>query len=122
MRKILVFIFSVVFIPHSTKCFSEVTKKAEDSVNKFLQELEEDEEYNNYNCIEKIIGRRGILMNLIYHGRDLEYKEALAGHYVKYNENKEKTKIEYIDLVKKMVDRKYEIKDINDILDKIMKS
>ena len=122
MRKILVFIFSVVFISHSTKCSTELKIKAEESVNKFLHELGEDEEYNNYNFFYKIFGRKGILMKLIYHGKDLEYREALAGHYVKYNENKEKTKIEYIELAKKMVDRKYKKEDINDVLDKIMKS
>ena len=123
MRKILVFIFSVVFISHSTKCSSEVKIKAEESINnKFLHELVEDEEYNNYNFFYKFFGRKGIIMKLIYHGKDLEYREALAGHYVKYNENKEKTKIEYIELAKKMVDRKYKKEDINDVLDKIMKS
>ena len=58
-------------------------------------------------------------MNLLFHRRDLEYREALAAHYVKYHENKENTKADYIDLVKTMVGKDYKKEDIIDILDKI---
>ena len=118
MRKIFVFIFSVIFVLHLTNCSTEVKESNNYSVNNLLHELE-DEEYKNYNMVEKIFGRKGILMNLFYHRRDLEYKEALAGHYVKYQENKENTKADYIDLVKTMIGKGYKKEDIMDILDKI---
>ena len=121
MGKIFLFIFSVIFISHLTKCSAEVKKKKDDdSVNKFVHGIDEDEEYNNYNFFEKIFGRRGIIMYMMYHGRELEYREALAGHYVRYRQNKEKTQTRYVDLVKTMVENKYSKEDINDILDKIM--
>ena len=119
MRKNFVFIFSVIFVLHLTKCSTEVKENNNYSVNNLLHELEDDEEYKNYNIVEKVFGRKGILMNLFYHRRDLEYKEALAGHYVKYQENKENTKADYIDLVKTMVGKDYKKEDIIDILDKI---
>ena len=119
MRKNSVFIFSVIFVLHLTKCSTEVKENNNYSVNNLLHELEDDEEYKNYNIVEKVFGRKGILMNLLFHRRDLEYREALAAHYVKYHENKENTKAYYIDLVKTMVGKDYKKEDIIDILDKI---
>ena len=88
-------------------------------MQKIFDESNDDSEYNNYNFFEKIFGRKGVIMNLLYHGKDLEYKQELAKHFVENNANKEKTKIDLIDLVKKMVDRRYKMRDIENIVDKI---
>ena len=115
MRKAFVLIGTEIFLFHLVKCSTEVNKKEKQFMD-FVNSLKDNEEYNNYNFFWKIFGRRGIIMEALNHKRDLECKEEIIRSYVKYNANKERTNIELIQLIGKMIDKGYKLKQIEEFL------
>ena len=115
MRKAFVLIGTAIFLFHLVECSTEVNKKEKQFMD-FVNSLKDNEEYNNYNFFWKIFGRRGIIMEALNHKRDLEYKEEIIRSYVKYNANKERTNVELIQLIGKMIDKGYKLKQIEEFL------
>ena len=97
----------------------------EDTPETFRSQFEEKEKYNNIAeyVLGKLVGKRGVITNLIYRGEELRYQANLSTNYVKFikEKRKEKVSLKAIDLVELMIKNGYKADDITKIISELKK-